>query len=708
MLLTFFLFFSSNALHAQQSNKLFELSGNIETEWPAKSVSDIKKAPVEFNLSVLTDIRNGLITSFEIESLDSEKYTVEVKRVISHLNDDWSITGHINGDWRNSFTLSYSEGMILSSINNIDDHSFFEIRFSKETNSHRIIEINPHERDEISCGIHDDHTTEGSQSFKQQDIDQVDEGTAVIDVMIVYTVNARNWAMQNSSGIQNIINQSMAVAQETIDNSEIDLEFRLVHSALVDYTESDDSYVDLRRLTTSPTFTPWGSQYSGYMDEVHVLRDLHKADLVALFTLTNDVGGLAWRLNSIDGSPRFGFSISRVQQAAGTTHVHEMGHNMGNAHSRNQSSSAAGPSGGLFEYSTGWRWTGTNNIGYTSVMTYNQDDQPVNIFSNPDITFQGVPTGSYTGNFSPSDNSRSIREIKHVVAAYRQSSEPPLVESVEVLNISAGKAEGVGIILDSGETDITETGFCWNSAPDPELSNSCGTGSIGEDLFQTTFTNLNGNTKYYARAYAINDGGISYGGNIEFNTKDISVPNSTVEASIDRVLATGEQSSKITVTVLNSEFEPVENAYIEIKQTGGFSDIRVINDITDYMGNAQFSVTNRIEGDVRYTIIADDLELNDKPEIRFVNSDGITSLGNNYPNPFNNQTVIPIVIPEQTRVKIEIFNALGSRIETIFDQQTNVGYYEIPFNASRLSSGIYFYRMTTDTEIKIEKMLLLK
>jgi len=83
-------------------------------------------------------------------------------------------------------------------------------------------------------------------------------------------------------------------------------------------------------------------------------------------------------------------------------------------------------------------------------------------------------------------------------------------------------------------------------------------------------------------------------------------------------------------------------------------------------------------------------------------------LVNNYPNPFNNQTVIPVVVPQSSRVRIDIFNSSGARIDTIIDEELSVGYYEIPFNANRLSSGVYFYRLATNSEVKFEKMVLLK
>ncbi len=254
--------------------------------------------------------------------------------------------------------------------------------------------------------------------------DGVDD-PATIDVMVVYTPAADAWADLNSSGIDNVIAQAMSLADQALVNSEVGISMRLVHTAVIDYTESGNTGTDLQRLT---------SREDGYMDEVHAMRDAHGADLVALFAEVSDVGGIAWLLNNEGGRPNLGFSVTRVQQAARSlTHAHEMGHNMGNAHSRNQRSNAAGSSGGLFEYSTGWRWAGTDGVQHASVMTYAEGDRQAPLFSNPEVNWAGTPSGSYTGTYAPADNARSMREVKHAIATYRESPvQPPQFQAGRV------------------------------------------------------------------------------------------------------------------------------------------------------------------------------------------------------------------------------------------------------------------------------------
>lgn len=84
------------------------------------------------------------------------------------------------------------------------------------------------------------------------------------------------------------------------------------------------------------------------------------------------------------------------------------------------------------------------------------------------------------------------------------------------------------------------------------------------------------------------------------------------------------------------------------------------------------------------------------------------ALQQNYPNPFNPTTKIKFDIAKATNVKIEIFNSLGQTVSTLVNDFKPAGYYETDFNASKLSSGVYFYRLTTDQFVDMKKMVVVK
>ena len=84
------------------------------------------------------------------------------------------------------------------------------------------------------------------------------------------------------------------------------------------------------------------------------------------------------------------------------------------------------------------------------------------------------------------------------------------------------------------------------------------------------------------------------------------------------------------------------------------------------------------------------------------------TLKQNYPNPFNPATIINFSIPKASNVLLEVFDVLGRKVATLFDENKKAGNYCVEFNASNLSSGIYFYRFKTSGKIITKKMLLLK
>jgi hypothetical protein len=91
-------------------------------------------------------------------------------------------------------------------------------------------------------------------------------------------------------------------------------------------------------------------------------------------------------------------------------------------------------------------------------------------------------------------------------------------------------------------------------------------------------------------------------------------------------------------------------------------------------------------------------------------SELITSykLEQNYPNPFNPITTIQYQIPKDGLVRLQIFDILGQKVTTLVNEINKRGRYKIEFNATNLSSGIYFYRLTADNFSDVKKLILIK
>jgi hypothetical protein len=80
----------------------------------------------------------------------------------------------------------------------------------------------------------------------------------------------------------------------------------------------------------------------------------------------------------------------------------------------------------------------------------------------------------------------------------------------------------------------------------------------------------------------------------------------------------------------------------------------------------------------------------------------------NYPNPFNPSTTIKFSLPVRDFVDIKIFDITGREMMTLISKNMSAGAHEIKFDASKLSSGIYFYRMKTEKYSRTMKMILIK
>jgi len=84
------------------------------------------------------------------------------------------------------------------------------------------------------------------------------------------------------------------------------------------------------------------------------------------------------------------------------------------------------------------------------------------------------------------------------------------------------------------------------------------------------------------------------------------------------------------------------------------------------------------------------------------------SLSQNYPNPFNPRTVIKFQVASSSSVKLIIYDALGSELETLVNEQLNAGTYEADWNADKFSSGVYYYKLSAGDYTETKKMILMK
>lgn len=80
----------------------------------------------------------------------------------------------------------------------------------------------------------------------------------------------------------------------------------------------------------------------------------------------------------------------------------------------------------------------------------------------------------------------------------------------------------------------------------------------------------------------------------------------------------------------------------------------------------------------------------------------------NYPNPFNPSTKIKFDIPRASQVRLAVFDMLGREVEVLVNEKIQTGIYEYYWDATKYTSGVYFYRLQTGDFVQVRKMLLIK
>jgi hypothetical protein len=84
------------------------------------------------------------------------------------------------------------------------------------------------------------------------------------------------------------------------------------------------------------------------------------------------------------------------------------------------------------------------------------------------------------------------------------------------------------------------------------------------------------------------------------------------------------------------------------------------------------------------------------------------ALSQNYPNPFNPSTIISYSIPKSELVELKVYDLLGREVANLVEEEQTAGNYKIEFDASKLSSGIYFYRLQSGGFTNTKKLILLR
>jgi hypothetical protein len=132
--------------------------------------------------------------------------------------------------------------------------------------------------------------------------------------------------------------------------------------------------------------------------------------------------------------------------------------------------------------------------------------------------------------------------------------------------------------------------------------------------------------------------------------------------------------------------------------------VYLVIDVGDYTGGAAYT----------FDVVVDEVSLKrvgggTEVKVRQSSIPDQYSLRQNYPNPFNPQTTISYSLPQTSTVTLRVYNVIGSEVASLVNNERKAaGSHTVLFNATGLSSGVYFYRLQTGNYIETKRMVLIK
>ena len=548
-----------------------EESSPLKGKLPEKALKNharkVKLNPSVFNQSEL-----------HIKLFNGETVVAERQRTVIGKRKTMSWIGEVIGYPGSVVALTKHKGAVTGTISfGSESYEITQTRdgvtilFKVDTHNH------PFECEEVHAEEDEaaqDHTTNDGSNAALPAV--AADGGAVVDLMVVYTPASRDrYGQAVLEGM--IINAVDAVNQAYI-NSNIDMQLSLVHLSEITYTETGSMSESLNALRKDS---------DGLMDEVHVWRDLYNADLVSLISEDTTACGLGYVITKdYLGIDAFGFNVIKSSCLDSVSLGHEIGHNLGSAHNRENSSSA-----GAYPYSYGYRRCMTDGTGFRTIMAYPcSGGDRVHYFSNPYVSYNGFATGidHEVDPENSADNAQSINNRAPIVATFRNSTQtqsPPAAPS----NLVASAPSETKIELSWNDNASDEDGFFLERSTDQASWTVIA--SLPNNAQAYTDSGLTENTTRYYRVRAYNGMGNSPYSNIASATTTDSAPAAPssliASPSTDKIMLDWSSNTEADLEGYDVFRSPTSGGtYIQLNGTrvasSSYSDSSVAEDTVYY------------------------------------------------------------------------------------------------------------------------------
>ena len=292
----------------------------------------------------------------------------------------------------------------------------------------------------------------------------------------------------------------------------------------------------------------------------------------------------------------------------------------------------------------------------------------------------------------------------------------PEIQELSIADFDTNNVKARALITDLGNPTINEHGFAWASDVDiPATFHKIflgATDSLG--TFSSVISGLRSKNSYKIFAFASNENDTVYTDTLTFMTLGLPVVTTLSVSDVDTVYARvfaeisdlGNPSPTQHGFCWSTDMEPtIEDDKVELGAVD--SIINFSYDIDSLIENTKYYVrayavntVGTVYGDtLSFTTLK--VSIHDMIPLEF-------ALLQNYPNPFNPITSIMYNIMEPGDVELNVFDMRGRKVATLIDCHQDAGSYKLDWDASNVSSGIYFYHLRCGDFLKTKKMILMK
>ncbi len=324
----------------------------------------------------------------------------------------------------------------------------------------------------------------------------------------------------------------------------------------------------------------------------------------------------------------------------------------------------------------------------------NYNPNPIITYNSNDTTGAELPTTLHTlnlgGNLLLTKNVTITKSLP--LAANIINTGNNTITIMDTANVTqAGNGRVIGNFAKKISTTTTlktfEIGTANGYSPVTIAFNNVTTsGTITASAKETTHPNVIDNTQTLKRYWTFQNNGTvfnMYDATFQYLSVDFNTNFS--EITSEPTMVVGKYANNIwsypTIGIRNVN-NANDGGTIQVTGLTSFSDFTIAKNT----GAVGLSVKNLLSSTIPTT----------------------TELLDNYPNPFNPTTTIAYNIAEKGLVKLVVFDMLGKEITTLVNENQNPGSYIANFDASKISSGMYFYQLTASGKIATKKMMVVK